>query len=49
MKTLRFIVTVNVPDDEDKDRVERRIDRMLENSYGYDVDKVEPVDVDNWE
>jgi hypothetical protein len=43
MKTIQFIVTVDVPDDENEEVVERRIDRMLENSYGYDV-QVEPVE-----
>lgn len=42
MKTIQFVLTAQVPDDEDEAVVERRIDRMLENSYDYDceVDQV---------
>lgn len=43
MKTIQFVLTAQVPDDEDEAVVERLIDKMLENSHGYVV-QVEPVD-----
>jgi hypothetical protein len=40
MKTLKMIVTIEVPDDEDPIVVEHRVDRMLENEYGYSISVV---------
>lgn len=43
MKRLIYVVVVDAPDDHAPHLVEHRIDRMLENTYGYDV-QVAPVE-----